>query len=177
MEGQAQNGGRGPGVALAQASPTRAGAHPSSPGRQAGASRAAAVRTCSRSPEQLRAAVREARTQSTAGAEGGDPGGIRQLPSRRCWAEEATGSGVGGGETKAMTWRGGLAWSLDGASVGVDREKGAYFPELGTKRVAQGGGQTTGSSRKQKARCTEGATPSWGSLGIVQERFARDIRG
>lgn len=34
-----------------------------------------------------------------------------------------------------------------------------------TKSVAEGGGQTTGSSRKQKARCTEGETPSWGSLG------------
>lgn len=31
--------------------------------------------------------------------------------------------------------------------------------------MAQGGGQTTRSSRKQKARCTEGATPSWVSLG------------
>ncbi|KAM7318570.1 hypothetical protein ACRRTK_021682 [Alexandromys fortis] len=42
-------------------------------GRGAGARQAAAARTCSRSPEQLRAAVREARTQSTTGAEGRGP--------------------------------------------------------------------------------------------------------
>lgn len=96
-------GGRGSAGADQPHPGGRAGALPSSPGRGAGARQAAAARTCSRSPEQLRAAVREARTQSTAGAEGGDPGGIRQLPSRRRWAEEATGSGVGGGETKALT--------------------------------------------------------------------------
>ncbi|XP_040585582.1 basic proline-rich protein-like [Mesocricetus auratus] len=39
-------------------------------GLRAGARQAAAARTCSRSPEQLRAAAREARTQSAAGAEG-----------------------------------------------------------------------------------------------------------
>lgn len=59
---------------------------------------------------------------------------------------------MGGGEMKALTWRGGLAWGLDSASVGVDREKGAYFPELRGWLREEGRRLEAEGSRKQGAQ-------------------------
>lgn len=59
--------------------PPRAPALPST-GLRAGAHQAAAVRTCSRNPEQLRAAMREARTPRREGAAGWGPSWQQSAP-------------------------------------------------------------------------------------------------
>lgn len=96
-EGQAQNGGRGPGERWRRPAPP--GQASSLPLQGAGLGRARRLRRepALAAPSSFGQRCVKPEPRAPRGPRGGDPGGIRQLSSRRRWAEEATGSGVGGG--------------------------------------------------------------------------------
>lgn len=130
------------------------GARPPSllpPGRGAGARQAAAARTCSRKPEQLGAAVREARARAGKGRRGGGAEGRRRSWHQPAPSEEGSARAAPPGLTRVRGVGEKTECGLggrDGEGLGGtncwNKGKGACFPGFGTKKVGGTQGRADG---------------------------------